>query len=66
MAPNPSGHRCPICRQPVDAAAPEFPFCGIRCRTTDLGNWAAEKYRVSVPISDPAELDDALPPPGDD
>jgi endogenous inhibitor of DNA gyrase (YacG/DUF329 family) len=52
-------HRCPICKTPTDsAAAPEFPFCGDRCRQKDLGNWATEKYVVSEPVFN--EDDDEL------
>jgi len=27
---------------------PFRPFCSERCRLTDLGNWAAEKYRIKA------------------
>jgi endogenous inhibitor of DNA gyrase (YacG/DUF329 family) len=38
---------CPICRQPVNwDASPQRPFCSERCKGVDLGNWAAEAYRV--------------------
>jgi uncharacterized protein len=33
------------------------PFCSERCRLIDLGNWAAENYRV--PQSDIAPGDEA-------
>jgi endogenous inhibitor of DNA gyrase (YacG/DUF329 family) len=47
---------CPICKKRTDSAThPEFPFCSERCRLIDLGNWAAEKYRVSEPaLEEPA------------
>lgn len=49
--------RCPICRTPTDSeTGKDFPFCSERCRLTDLGNWASEKYRVSEPA-----LDDSAP-----
>lgn len=41
--------RCPICKKEVSIDDPNMPFCGDRCRTIDLGNWAAEKYVVSTP-----------------
>lgn len=41
--------KCPICRKEVTKENPEFPFCSQRCRTIDLGNWAAEKYVISTP-----------------
>jgi hypothetical protein len=31
---------------PYCAANPWRPFCSERCRLIDLGDWAAEKYRV--------------------
>jgi endogenous inhibitor of DNA gyrase (YacG/DUF329 family) len=49
---------CPICKQPVDAGAEDFPFCSERCRTIDLGNWASGEYKISSPIFDPELLDD--------
>jgi endogenous inhibitor of DNA gyrase (YacG/DUF329 family) len=36
----------------------EFPFCSERCRLLDLGAWASEKYVVSDPVFDEAELDE--------
>jgi endogenous inhibitor of DNA gyrase (YacG/DUF329 family) len=36
----------------------DFPFCSERCRLLDLGAWASEKYVVSDPIFDEAELDE--------
>ncbi|HVA17646.1 MAG TPA: DNA gyrase inhibitor YacG [Candidatus Dormibacteraeota bacterium] len=44
---------CPICRKPTDSTKDsDFPFCSERCRLTDLGNWASEKYKVSEPTTD--------------
>ena len=55
-------HRCPICKKPTDSATDaEFPFCGVRCRDRDLGNWATEKYVVSDPIFDEEELQGGEP-----
>jgi endogenous inhibitor of DNA gyrase (YacG/DUF329 family) len=25
---------------------PEYPFCGHRCKTIDLGRWLGETYRI--------------------
>jgi hypothetical protein len=51
--------KCPICKQPTDTeTSPEFPFCSERCRERDLGNWAMEKYKVSVPMMDESEPED--------
>lgn len=49
--------RCPGCGGPslFAPANPWRPFCSERCRTTDLGAWATERYRVA-----------AAPNPGDD
>ncbi|MCC7173735.1 MAG: DNA gyrase inhibitor YacG [Bryobacterales bacterium] len=41
--------RCPICKREVAFPDPQIPFCSERCRLIDLGNWAAEKYVISVP-----------------
>jgi uncharacterized protein len=39
---------CPRCGLPAPFAADNAwrPFCSERCRLIDLGNWAAENYRV--------------------
>lgn len=41
---------CPACGQPAafDAANRWRPFCSERCRTTDLGAWASESYRIAA------------------
>jgi len=50
-------HRCPICKIETDSTVhAEFPFCSVRCRERDLGNWASEKYVVSDPIFDEEEM----------
>jgi endogenous inhibitor of DNA gyrase (YacG/DUF329 family) len=52
-------HRCPICKAATDSDVHrEFPFCSERCRLLDLGAWASEKYVVSDPVFDEAELDE--------
>jgi len=51
-------HRCPICKKATDSDLDkEFPFCSERCRLADLGAWASEKYVVSDPVFDEAELE---------
>lgn len=41
--------RCPQCKKETEwENNPARPFCSARCRTTDLGNWAAEKYRIGT------------------
>jgi uncharacterized protein len=49
--------KCPICKQPVKAGAPDLPFCSERCRTLDLGKWASGGYVISSPVTD---IDDAM------
>jgi uncharacterized protein len=46
---------CPRCGAPaVFAAANKWrPFCSERCKLIDLGDWAAENYRVPVALSKP-------------
>ena len=52
-------HRCPICKTATDSDLhKDFPFCSERCRLLDLGAWASEKYVVSDPVFDEAELDE--------
>jgi len=58
---------CPICKAPTSKAThPDFPFCSERCRTLDLGNWASERYRISTPVIDENDLDDASNSIGDE
>ena len=54
---------CPQCGRPVEwvPASRWRPFCSARCKTIDLGAWAAETYRVPVvgpPEPDPATGND--------
>ena len=46
---------CPICKKAVQRANDDFPFCSPRCRTMDLGQWAAGDYRIA---GDPAIIPD--------
>jgi uncharacterized protein len=42
----------------LSAYAPENPwrpFCSERCRMIDLGNWAAETYRLPAPPEPPPD-----------
>jgi endogenous inhibitor of DNA gyrase (YacG/DUF329 family) len=57
-----SGNRlvlCPRCGQEVrwTPACPFRPFCSERCKLIDLGEWAAERYRIPLQ-SDPDSMDD--------
>jgi endogenous inhibitor of DNA gyrase (YacG/DUF329 family) len=48
-----------MCQRATDSELDkDFPFCSERCRLLDLGAWASEKYVVSDPIFDEAELDE--------
>jgi endogenous inhibitor of DNA gyrase (YacG/DUF329 family) len=46
---------CPSCGKPAvfTDANPFRPFCSERCKTTDLGAWATERYRI--PAKPPQE-----------
>jgi uncharacterized protein len=51
-------HNCPICRAAVDSGTnAEFPFCSVRCKDIDLGNWATERYVISEPAFDEEALE---------
>ena len=45
---------CPRCGCPVEwTPASKFrPFCSERCKTRDLGAWAAEEYRIESELPD--------------
>ena len=51
--------KCPSCGKPAlfAPANPWRPFCSERCRTSDLGAWATESYRI------PAKDEDEKPGP---
>jgi len=51
---------CPACGKTTAYAASNRwrPFCSERCRTTDLGAWATETYRIPKEPGD----DDGSPP----
>jgi len=48
---------CPTCSAAVSWAAESRwkPFCSERCKLIDLGQWAAEKYRVPAVEQEPEE-----------
>ncbi|MBI3831337.1 MAG: DNA gyrase inhibitor YacG [Planctomycetes bacterium] len=55
----PNEARCPRCGKryayrSVKEHKP-FPFCSVRCRDVDLGNWLTEKYVVPGPAPKPEE-----------
>ncbi|MBN8507343.1 MAG: DNA gyrase inhibitor YacG [Burkholderiales bacterium] len=68
MSPRPARPRlvrCAHCGQPAPYGPdnPARPFCSLRCRSIDLGAWAAEGYRVAAPRDD-GEPPAADPPDG--
>jgi endogenous inhibitor of DNA gyrase (YacG/DUF329 family) len=46
--------KCPICKQPTEKEDNKFwPFCGERCKKTDLNKWAIGDYAIKgEPASD--------------
>ncbi|HQT30538.1 MAG TPA: DNA gyrase inhibitor YacG [Thiobacillus sp.] len=46
---------CPTCNAQVNWTAENRwkPFCSERCKLIDLGQWAAEKYRVPAEEQEP-------------
>jgi uncharacterized protein len=50
--------RCPICKKEVQSGNADFPFCGERCRTIDLGNWASGAYAGPSVVPD---IEDQIP-----
>jgi len=53
---------CPQCGTPVEwsPASRWRPFCSERCRLIDLGEWAAERYRIPA-VDAPGEADTGAP-----
>jgi hypothetical protein len=52
--------KCPACGAPVAwIESNRFrPFCSERCRTIDLGAWAAERHRIAGdPVDGPPDAD---------
>jgi hypothetical protein len=50
--------KCPACGAPVAwVESNRFrPFCSERCRTMDLGAWAAERHRIAGdPVDSPPD-----------
>ncbi len=40
--------RCPYCKTKESSADKSlWPFCSERCKTSDLGRWIKEDYRIS-------------------
>jgi len=55
----PTTVKCPTCRKETQwQGNPYRPFCSARCRTTDLGAWAMESYRLPGEKIAPEETSD--------
>ena len=54
---------CPYCDKEVEWTKdnPYRPFCCERCRLIDLGEWAAERYRVPGEPAPPSDNSDSEP-----
>jgi endogenous inhibitor of DNA gyrase (YacG/DUF329 family) len=52
---------CPQCGKLVvwDVNNPYRPFCSERCKLIDLGQWAAESYRIPETGKDPEKQEDS-------
>lgn len=57
MTKAPRSVSCPRCGASVawTPASAFRPFCSKRCKLIDLGDWAAERYRI--PAAEPQEED---------
>lgn len=67
MSRPPRTVKCPVCGKAAlyEDANPSRPFCSERCRTIDLGAWAAERYRVPVKPDEGGSEDDETGTPRD-
>lgn len=51
--------KCPTCAKLVEYEGNEFrPFCSVRCKTIDLGDWASGKYAVPVDKTENDDIED--------
>ncbi|HBF13148.1 MAG TPA: DNA gyrase inhibitor YacG [Deltaproteobacteria bacterium] len=47
---------CPLCHKSTTwEKNPYRPFCSLRCKTTDLGNWGSGKYAIPANESSPSD-----------
>ena len=46
-----TGRRCPSCGKELKGTREgrAFPFCSLRCKTLDLGDWLDERFRLTDP-----------------
>jgi uncharacterized protein len=57
---------CPRCGAPTPYSPQNQwrPFCSERCKIIDLGDWAAERYRVPAEEPQAGNEDPSSKPPG--
>lgn len=51
---------CSICGRRMPGSPrdwPEYPFCGKRCKTIDLGRWLGESYSITAADQEPEQHD---------
>jgi endogenous inhibitor of DNA gyrase (YacG/DUF329 family) len=59
--------KCPQCQKETTWEGNRFrPFCSERCKLLDLGNWAAERYRMPTKEQAPEESHRGNDHPDDD
>ncbi|MHC4187415.1 MAG: DNA gyrase inhibitor YacG [Planctomycetota bacterium] len=53
-------HRCPICNKLIALSTHNitkesnfYPFCSLRCKLLDLGEWLDSNYRIESKTSSP-------------
>ena len=51
---------CPTCRKKVqwNDDFPQRPFCSVRCKQIDFGDWANETHSIAGEPVDPELLDE--------
>lgn len=59
---------CPTCRKLLeyDVGNPWRPFCGERCKTRDIANWASDHYRIAGKEAVIDEHGELIQPPLED
>lgn len=44
--------KCLNCKEEIKLESKKFfPFCSVRCKLIDLGEWAFENYKISKPVT---------------
>ena len=55
--------KCPECGRPSDRQS--YPFCSVRCKTTDLNRWLSGSYVIPASEEEPSDSGIAGPDDGD-